>query len=68
MTTDNRIRTAADLTRLKELGESSLYAKVPKVSVGTATCGLATGSAEVYERFQQEGTSRGLEVMVARTG
>ncbi len=68
MTTDNKIRTAADLTRLKKLGESSLNPQVPKISVGTATCGLATGSADVYESFQKEAASKGLEVTVARTG
>jgi NADH:ubiquinone oxidoreductase subunit F (NADH-binding)/NAD-dependent dihydropyrimidine dehydrogenase PreA subunit/(2Fe-2S) ferredoxin len=68
MTTDNKIRTAADLTRLKKLGENSLNPQIPKISVGTATCGLATGSADVYESFQKEVASRGLEVTVARTG
>lgn len=68
MMTDNKIRTAADLTRLKQLGESSLNPEVPKVMVGTATCGLAAGSADVYESFQKEATSDGLEVIVARTG
>jgi len=68
MTTDNKVRTAADLTRLKQFGESSLNPKVPKLSVGMATCGLATGSADVYESFQKEVTSSGFKVIVARTG
>jgi len=68
MTSDKKIRTVADLTGLKKLGEKSLCAEVPKVSIGTATCGLATGSADVYESFRQEVDSRGMEVIVARTG
>ncbi|UCE48309.1 MAG: (2Fe-2S) ferredoxin domain-containing protein, partial [Phycisphaerales bacterium] len=68
MTTDNKVRTTADLRRLKQIGESSLTPEVPKVSVGMATCGLATGSADVYESFRKEATSGGLEVIIARTG
>jgi NADH-quinone oxidoreductase subunit F/NADP-reducing hydrogenase subunit HndC len=68
MTTDKKIRTTADLIRLKKLGEKSLNPKIPKISVGTATCGLATGSADVYDSFLKEVTSKGLEVIVARTG
>jgi NADP-reducing hydrogenase subunit HndC len=68
MTTDNKVRTTADLRRLKQIGESSLNPEVPKVSVGMATCGLATGSADVYESFRKEATSGGLEVIIARTG
>jgi NADP-reducing hydrogenase subunit HndC len=68
MTRDNKIRTADDLIRLKKLGEKSLNPKAPKVLVGTATCGLATGSADVYESFQKQVVSRGLNVTVAHTG
>jgi len=68
MTTDNKIRTAADLTRLKKLGQKSLNPEVPRLSVGMATCGLASGSADVFRSFQEQVTSRNLKVIVARTG
>ena len=68
MTTQNRVRTAADLESLKRLGERSLNPDVPKVSVGTATCGLATGAADVYESLRNEAACRRADVVVARTG
>jgi NADH:ubiquinone oxidoreductase subunit F (NADH-binding)/Pyruvate/2-oxoacid:ferredoxin oxidoreductase delta subunit/(2Fe-2S) ferredoxin len=68
MTTDNKVRKAADLARLKKLGEKSLHPEVPKLSVGTATCGLASGSADVFQSFHKRVTSEDLEVIVARTG
>jgi NADH:ubiquinone oxidoreductase subunit F (NADH-binding)/NAD-dependent dihydropyrimidine dehydrogenase PreA subunit/(2Fe-2S) ferredoxin len=68
MTTQNRVRTAADLEGLKRVGASSLNPNVPKISVGTATCGLATGAADVFESFRSEAASRGLDLVVARTG
>jgi hypothetical protein len=63
-----RIRRAADLERMREQGERSLYPETPKVSVGMATCGLATGALEVYESFLREVEAAGTDVVVARTG
>ena len=68
MAGDGKVRTAADLERLKRRGRSSLSPRRPKVSVGTATCGLATGAGEVYEGLREEVAAGGLDVAVARTG
>ena len=62
-----RIRTVADLDNLKGQGLKSLHPTRPKISVGMATCGLATGAGEVFERFCHEVESRGLDVLVTRT-
>jgi len=62
-----RVRTVADLDTLKGQGLRSLHPPVPKISVGMATCGLATGSGDVFEGFRREVEARGLDVVVART-
>jgi len=49
-----KIRTKADLEKLREKGLKSLYPRKTKISVGMATCGLATGAGKVYEAIQKE--------------
>ncbi len=61
----------ADRTKLEQLiqqGLQTLYPGKPKVSVGMATCGRASGAAEVYEALTREVCAKELDVLVARTG
>ena len=43
------ITSLHDLQAAGERGRQALYPPVAKVAVNMATCGLATGAAEVYE-------------------
>lgn len=50
------------------MGLSALYPSRPRISVGMATCGLATKAADVYEALRDEAEARGLDVMLVATG
>ncbi len=62
------VRELDDLTTLKRKGVRSLYPERTKISVGMATCGLATGAQEVFDAAQAAIQSRGLDLTLARTG
>ncbi|MGB9791129.1 MAG: NADH-ubiquinone oxidoreductase-F iron-sulfur binding region domain-containing protein [Thermacetogeniaceae bacterium] len=49
-------------------GLQTLYPKKPKISVGMATCGRASGAQHIYEAFAREVRARGLDAVVAKTG
>ena len=57
-----------DIKRLQEAGLRSLYPEKTKVSVGMATCGLASGAGRVYEAVQEETAKRGLDFVITKTG
>lgn len=63
-----RVQTVADLDALAAAGRASLYPERPKITVGTATCGLAAGADTIYETLQQRMAQRGLDAILARTG
>ena len=46
------IKNLVDLNKIKEKGLKSIFPDKMKISVGMATCGLATGSQEVYDELQ----------------
>jgi NADH:ubiquinone oxidoreductase subunit F (NADH-binding)/NAD-dependent dihydropyrimidine dehydrogenase PreA subunit/(2Fe-2S) ferredoxin len=63
-----KIRTKADLEKMKEEGLRSLYPKTTKVSVGMATCGLSTGAGKVYEVLQNGVEKAKLPILLGQTG
>jgi len=63
-----RIKSIEDLSRIKEKGIASLYPDKTKITVGLATCGIATGAKKVYDTLLQEVSKGGLEFVVAQTG
>jgi NADH:ubiquinone oxidoreductase subunit F (NADH-binding)/(2Fe-2S) ferredoxin len=63
-----RVRTRSDLEKLSAEGMSTLYPSRLKISVGMATCGLATGADAVYHALREEATARGLDLALVATG
>ena len=62
------VRTRSDLDRLRDEGLSALHPPRLRISVGMATCGLATGAADVYDALRDEAAARGLDLMLVATG
>jgi NADH:ubiquinone oxidoreductase subunit F (NADH-binding)/NAD-dependent dihydropyrimidine dehydrogenase PreA subunit/(2Fe-2S) ferredoxin len=63
-----KIKSIEDLFILKERGFASLYPNKTKITVGLATCGIATGAKKVYDTLLQEVSKRGLDFIVSQTG
>ena len=63
-----RIKTLEDLNKLKDKGLKSIYPDRPKITVGTATCGLAAGGRDVLAAIETEVSQQNLDVVVAQTG
>ena len=63
-----RVHTRSDLEKLRAEGMSTLFPPMPRVSVGMATCGLATGAATVYDALSDEAAARELDVALVATG
>ena len=63
-----KIKTREDLDALKRQGLESLYPDNPKITVGMATCGIATGARKVFDALSEEVEKKKLDVVVARTG
>jgi NADH:ubiquinone oxidoreductase subunit F (NADH-binding)/NAD-dependent dihydropyrimidine dehydrogenase PreA subunit/(2Fe-2S) ferredoxin len=63
-----RIKTLEDLEKIGEEGLKSLHPDRVKISVGMATCGLATGANEVYEAIEKTVTEKKLDILLAKTG
>jgi hypothetical protein len=63
-----RIQTRDDLIRVKQKGERSLFSDKPRIVVGTATCGMASGAQAVLEAIADEVKTRHLDVLVTETG
>ncbi|MFH0800187.1 MAG: NADH-ubiquinone oxidoreductase-F iron-sulfur binding region domain-containing protein [Pseudomonadota bacterium] len=62
------IRTLRDFQEIKKRGEAKLHPGRIKITVGTATCGLATGSGEVLKAVREEVEKRKLDAIVAEAG
>ncbi len=62
------IATLTDLRRAAARGRKTLLPKQPKILVGMATCGLATGAEEVYAAVCEEVARLALPYAVAATG
>ncbi len=63
-----KIKTLKDLQKAKEKGLRSLYPDKVKITVGMATCGLATGGREVYEVIGRAVEEQGLPAVLTKTG
>ena len=63
-----KIRTIDDLLILKQTGLDSLYPEKIKITVGMATCGIATGAKKVYDALLQEISEKGWELILTQTG
>jgi len=63
-----RIHSLEDLKQLKGESLRSLFPTRTKVVVGMATCGRASGAAEVFEAIQEEVNKRNLDFAVTSTG
>ena len=68
MSTSDTIASAEDLAAWKEEGLRALLPNVLKVTVGMATCGLATGAKPVFDALSQALGNASADVIVARTG
>jgi NADH:ubiquinone oxidoreductase subunit F (NADH-binding)/Pyruvate/2-oxoacid:ferredoxin oxidoreductase delta subunit/(2Fe-2S) ferredoxin len=56
------------LEMLERGGLASLYPARTRISVGMATCGLATGAQAVYDRLGKEIADRGSDILLVKTG
>jgi NADH-quinone oxidoreductase subunit F len=63
-----KVRTRSDLEKLSAAGRATLYPSRLKISVGMATCGLATGADAVYNALRDEATARGLDLALVASG
>ncbi len=53
-TAKSKIKGKRELDRYKKAGMESLYPKKIKITVGLASCGLASGSAAIYDFFKEK--------------
>lgn len=63
-----KIKNRDDLNRVKEAGCHSLYPGGMKLSVGTATCGLAAGADKVLAKLLAMRKALNLDYVVEETG
>jgi NADH:ubiquinone oxidoreductase subunit F (NADH-binding)/NAD-dependent dihydropyrimidine dehydrogenase PreA subunit/(2Fe-2S) ferredoxin len=63
-----KVRTRSDLEMLRSEGIDRLYPARPRIAVGMATCGVATGAADVFRALHDEATARGLDLALVSTG
>ncbi len=56
------------LTRMKEKGMKSLSPSKTKITVGMATCGIASGSELVYNALADEIEKQKLDIILSKTG
>ncbi|MFQ6078394.1 MAG: NADH-ubiquinone oxidoreductase-F iron-sulfur binding region domain-containing protein [Thermodesulfobacteriota bacterium] len=63
-----KVKSRDDLDDLKKEGLKSLYPDHPKITVGMATCGIATGARKVFDALVEEVEKRKLDVAVSQTG
>jgi NADH:ubiquinone oxidoreductase subunit F (NADH-binding)/NAD-dependent dihydropyrimidine dehydrogenase PreA subunit/(2Fe-2S) ferredoxin len=63
-----KVKTREDLDKLRQEGLKSLYPDKLKITVGMATCGIATGAKRVFDALAEEVEKRKLDVVVSQTG
>ncbi len=63
-----KLKSLADLDRVKEEGLRLLYPERMKICVGTATCGLAAGAGKVAETFRRMIDELKLDAEIEETG
>ena len=63
-----RVKTLEDLENLNKKGLRSIWPDKTKITVGMATCGLATGAGEVFQTILEEVEKQKLDVIISKTG
>jgi NADH:ubiquinone oxidoreductase subunit F (NADH-binding)/NAD-dependent dihydropyrimidine dehydrogenase PreA subunit/(2Fe-2S) ferredoxin len=63
-----RISTIGDLENMKQSGLRSIFPPKTKITVGMATCGLATGGGKVYQAISDKLKETGHNAVLAQTG
>jgi NADH-quinone oxidoreductase subunit F len=63
-----KIRDAASLEKIRQLGLEKFLPNVPKISVGSGTCGLGNGAKEVYEAFEHAIKAKRLDIRLNKVG
>lgn len=63
-----RISTLPDLENIKKIGLESIFPEKTKITVGMATCGLATGAGKIFAALSDKLKNNGHEIVLARTG
>jgi NADH-quinone oxidoreductase subunit F len=63
-----RVHTRSDLETLRAEGLKTLHPSRPRINVGMATCGQATGAAAVFEALDERAAEHGLDLDLVATG
>jgi len=63
-----KINDLSDLEKVKNEGLRLIYPDKIKISVGLATCGIATGAQEVYDELKLQIEKNKLDAILAKTG
>jgi len=63
-----KVKTREDLDKLRQEGLKSLYPDKLKITVGMATCGIATGAKRVFDALADEVEKGKFDVVVSQTG
>ncbi|MCC6396401.1 MAG: FAD-dependent oxidoreductase [Bacteroidetes bacterium] len=63
-----KVRDASTLEKVRQRGMSTLLPSVPKISVGSGTCGIGNGANEVYDALQKAIKSRHVTMHLNRVG
>ena len=63
-----KIASLRELDELRKRGLKSLYPDKPRIMVGMATCGLATGGKKVFEILSKGIEKNGLDAILIPTG
>ncbi len=63
-----KITSLNDLQEVREQGLALLHPQKIKISVGMATCGLATGAGKVWDALAGEIEKAGLDIALEQTG
>ncbi|MGB3480094.1 MAG: FAD-dependent oxidoreductase [bacterium] len=63
-----KIKKLAELEVIKGKGMKLIYPDKLKISVGMATCGLATGAQEVYDEIENSIQENKLDAILTKTG
>lgn len=62
------IKNIDDLKAVKQKGLQRIYPEKLKISVGMATCGLATGSQKVFDEIQSTLKEKNIDAVLSRAG
>jgi NADH:ubiquinone oxidoreductase subunit F (NADH-binding)/(2Fe-2S) ferredoxin/Pyruvate/2-oxoacid:ferredoxin oxidoreductase delta subunit len=63
-----KVHTRSDLEALRTKGLATLYPSKPRINVGMATCGQATGAAAVYDALREQAAEINLGLDLVATG